>query len=254
MQDDVMEPIRLQKVLAQAGVASRRAAEEMISQGRVRVNGLTVTELGRRVDPESDDIRVDGNPVSVSHSKVYWLLYKPGGCVTTLRDPQGRRTVMDWIPEAVERVFPVGRLDYDAEGLLLLTNDGVLAHRLQHPRFGVRKSYEVKVKGHPDPEALRRLARGVRLEEGLTAPAEVSLMRRQDDAAWLRIVLHQGWYRQIKRMCASVGHQVLKIRRVGYGPLRLGKLKPGEARRLSPSEVRELHEAAQRGSSRREPS
>ena len=244
----------MQKVLAQAGVASRRAAEEMISQGRVRVNGLTITELGRRVDPESDEIRVDGNPVSVRRSKVYWLLHKPGGCVTTVRDPQGRRTVMDWIPEAEGRVFPVGRLDYDAEGLLVLTNDGALAHRLQHPRFGVRKSYEVKVKGHPEPETLRRLAGGVRLEEGLTAPAQVRLVRRLADAAWLGIVLHQGWYRQIKRMCAAVGHPVLKIRRVGYGPLELGKLKPGEARRLSPSEVGELYEAARRGSSRREPS
>ena len=234
----------MQKVLAQAGVASRRAAEEMISQGRVRVNGLVITEMGRRVDPESDDIRVDGNPVSLRDSKVYWLLYKPAGCVTTLSDPQGRRTVMDWIPVAAGRMFPVGRLDYDAEGLLVLTNDGLLAHRLQHPRFGVRKSYEVKVKGHPGPEVLRRLARGVVLDEGLTAPAEVGLLRRLADAAWLRIVLHQGWYRQIKRMCASVGHPVLKIRRVGYGPLVLGKMKPGQARHLTPSEVRELHEAA----------
>lgn len=237
-----MEPIRLQKVLAQAGVASRRAAEQMISQGRVRVNGLTVTEMGLRVDPELDDIRVDGSPVTVGHSKVYWLLNKPQGCVTTVRDPQGRRTVMDWIPESAERVFPVGRLDYDAEGLLILTNDGFLAHRLQHPRFGVLKTYEVKVKGHPGPEALQQLARGVNLEEGRTAPARVKLLRRLAGAAWLEMVIHQGWYRQIKRMCGSLGYPVLRIKRIGYGPLELGKMKPGELRPLSSLEVESLYE------------
>lgn len=241
-----METIRLQKVLAQAGVASRRAAELMIVQGRVRVNGSTITELGRRVDPETDEIRVDGNPVPVRQSKVYWLFYKPAGCVTTLKDPQGRRTVMDWIPEGAERVFPVGRLDYDAEGLLVVTNDGVLANHLQHPRYGVLKTYQVKVKGHPGPEVLRQLASGVTLEEGRTAPAQVKLLRRLADAAWLEIVLHQGWYRQIKRMCGLLGYPVLKIKRVGYGPLGLGSMKPGEVRRLSSVEVRSLCEPVHR--------
>ncbi|MCU0587160.1 MAG: rRNA pseudouridine synthase [Syntrophobacteraceae bacterium] len=241
-----MEGVRLQKVLAQAGVASRRAAEAMISQGRVRVNGLTITELGRRVDPESDHIEVDGDRISVDQPRVYWLFYKPAGCVTTVRDPQGRRTVLDGTPEITERVFPVGRLDYDAEGLLVLTNDGDLAHQLQHPRYGVQKVYEVKVKGQPGPDVLRQLARGVRLEEGVTAPARVRLLRRLTDAAWLEIVLHQGWYRQIKRMCGTMGFPVLKIRRVAYGPLGLGGMKPGEVRRLTPREVRDLYEDAQR--------
>ncbi len=235
----------MQKALAQAGVASRRAAEQMITQGRVRVNGLTVTELGRRVDPELDDIRVDGNPVRVGQPKVYWLFFKPRGCVTTLRDPQGRRTVMDWMPENMERVFPVGRLDYDAEGLLILTNDGFLAHRLQHPRFGVLKTYEVKVKGHPGPDVLQQIERGVDLEEGRTAPAKVRLLRRLAGAVWLKLVIHQGWYRQIKRMCSSLGYPVLGIRRIGYGPLTLGKLKPGEMRPLSSIEIKSLYELVQ---------
>jgi pseudouridine synthase len=237
-----MEPIRLQKVLAQAGVASRRAAERMISQGRVSVNGLTVAEPGRRVDPEVDDIRVDGSPVKVGHSKVYWLLNKPRGCVTTVRDPQRRRTVMEWVPKGSERVFPVGRLDYDAEGLLILTNDGFLAHRLQHPRFGVLKTYEVKVKGHPDADVLQQLARGVTLEEGRTAPARVKLLRRLSGASWLQMVIHQGWYRQIKRMCGVLGYPVLRIRRIGYGSLVLGRMKPGEWRPLTPFEVESLYE------------
>ncbi len=217
----------------------------MISQGRVQVNGLTVTELGRRVDPELDDIRVDGKPVTAGQPKVYRLFFKPRGCVTTLKDPQGRRTVMDWMPKNMERVFPVGRLDYDAEGLLILTNDGFLAHRLQHPRFGVLKTYEVKVKGHPGPDVLQQLERGVDLEEGRTAPAKVRLLRRLASAVWLKLVIHQGWYRQIKRMCSSLGYPVLEIRRIGYGPLKLGKMKPGEMRPLSSFEVKSLYELVQ---------
>lgn len=237
-----MDGIRLQKALADAGVASRRAAEEMIRQGRVRVNGDVVTELGRRVDPDSDELRVDDAPVSAKQSKDYWLFYKPAGCVTTLKDPQGRHTIMDWIPKSAARLFPVGRLDYDAEGLLILTNDGFLANRLQHPRYGVLKTYEVKVKGLPGLEVLSQLADGVLLEEGRTAPARVTLLRQLPGAVWLEIVLHQGWYRQIKRMCGSLGYPVLKIKRIGYGPLGLGKMKPGEVRRLSPLEVKRLYE------------
>lgn len=236
-----MQGIRLQKVLAQAGVASRRAAEEMIRQGRVQVNGRVVAELGTRVDPEKDEIRVDGSVIPLTEVKVYLLFYKPKHCVTTLRDPQGRKTVLDFIPDMGARVFPVGRLDYDAEGLLILTNDGLLANRLQHPRYGVPKTYEVKVKGHLDERALNRLRSGVTLEEGRTAPAEVSVMRVLPRATWLRIILHQGWYRQIKRMGEVVGHPVLKIKRVGYGPLGLGNLEPGALRRLDSHEVQRLY-------------
>jgi 23S rRNA pseudouridine2605 synthase len=240
-----MEGIRLQKVIAEAGVASRRAAEEMIRTGRVQVNGRIVVEQGLRVDPEQDEIKVDGTILSRPESKVYLLFYKPGGCVTTVSDPQGRRTVLDLIDGVDARVFPVGRLDYDAEGLLVLTNDGFLANRLQHPRYGVPKIYEVKVKGRPDERALARLRQGVVLEEGRTAPAEVSVLRLLPKAAWLRIVLHQGWNRQIKRMGEAVGYPVSKIRRVGYGPLEPGELKPGAFRPLTPREVRKLYEIAQ---------
>jgi 23S rRNA pseudouridine2605 synthase len=236
-----MNGIRLQKVLAQAGVASRRAAEEMIRQGRVIVNGEVVTELGHRVDPDRDQILVDRQSITTGQKKVYLLFYKPRLCVTTLSDPQGRKTVMDFIPDAEVRLFPVGRLDYDAEGLLLLTNDGELGNRLQHPRYGVSKTYEVKVKGHPDPSALDRLRTGVVLEEGKTGPSEVSVIRLLPNAAWMRIVLHQGWNRQIKRMGEAVGHPVLKIKRVAYGPLTLGKLQPGASRPLTALEVQKLY-------------
>lgn len=236
-----MKGIRLQVALARAGIASRRAAEKMIREGRVSVNGCPVTELGTRVDPELDEIRVDRRLVRQAERKVYLLFHKPGQCVTSLRDPQGRKTVLDYVRERKARIFPVGRLDYDAEGLLLLTNDGALANRLQHPRYGVSKVYEVKVKGHPDEQALNRLRTGVALEEGTTAPAEVVVMRRLAGAFWLKMVLHQGWYRQIKRMCDAVGHPVLKIRRTAYGPLVLGDLLPGKYRPLYRDEVIRLY-------------
>jgi 23S rRNA pseudouridine2605 synthase len=236
-----MEGIRLQKAIAQAGLMSRRAAEESIREGRVVVNGKVVTEMGVRVSPERDEIEVDRKRIFLREAKAYFLLYKPRGCVTTAIDPRGRKTVLDFLPEREVRVFPVGRLDYDAEGLLILTNDGMLAHRLQHPRYGIAKVYEVKVKGHPGDEALKRLRTGVILEEGRTAPAEVETIRRAQDNTWLRIVLHQGWNRQIKRMGDAVGHPVLKIKRSGYGPLRLGGLKPGEFRPLVAREVELLH-------------
>jgi len=241
LEPTAMADIRIQKVLAQAGVASRRASEEMIRQGRVEVNGRTITDMGCRVDPEADEIRVDRVLIRTAQPKVYLLFYKPRHCVTTLRDPQGRQTVMDLIPDPGVRLFPVGRLDYDAEGLLVLCNDGLLANRLQHPRYGVSKTYEVKVKGHPDERALHRLRSGVALSEGMTAPAGVSVLRLLGDAAWLKIVLHQGWYRQIKRMGEAVGNPVLRIKRTAYGPLTLEKLTPGSFRPLAPEEVRKLY-------------
>jgi 23S rRNA pseudouridine2605 synthase len=234
------EKIRLHKLIAQAGVASRRAAEKLIQEGRVAVNGQTVTELGVQVDPETDEVRVDGRHLQRSELKVYLLFYKPKKCVTTLSDPQGRRTIADFVAKINARVFPVGRLDYDAEGLLLLTNDGALANHLQHPRYEVPKVYEVKVVGHPGEGALQRLRTGVELEEGKTAPAGVEVLGLLPRACWLRIVLRQGWNRQIKRMCLAVGHEVVKIKRVAYGPLTLGRLTPGSLRPLTAAEVRAL--------------
>jgi 23S rRNA pseudouridine2605 synthase len=234
--------LRLQKAIAEAGLASRRAAEEMIRQGRVAVNGQVVTELGIRVDPQKDEIRVDDRVLSQRSHKIYVLFYKPKACVTTLKDPQGRKTILDFLPQLRVRLFPVGRLDYDAEGLLLLTNDGPLAHRLQHPRFGVPKVYEVKVEGHPGEVQLDKLRNGVALEEGNTAPAQVVVLRLLPKASWMRITLHQGWNRQIKRMGQAVGLPVLKIKRTGYGPLSLGDLTPGKYRLLEADEVRRLYQ------------
>lgn len=238
-----MEEVRLQKFLARAGIASRRAAEEMIRQGRVEVNGLK-PEIGVRIDPLRDEIRLDGRLIALENQRIYLAFYKPRNCITTARDPQGRATVFDFLPDLHVRIFPVGRLDYDAEGLLLLTNDGELANRLLHPRYGISKIYDVKVIGCPDRRALERLRSGVELDEGTTAPAGAEVIRELPKAAWLRVELHQGWNRQIKRMGEAVGHPVLKIRRIAYGPVRLGKMKPGEFRLLGPDEIRRIYQDA----------
>ena len=192
-------------------------------------------------NPKSDEVCVNRVRITVFQPKVYLLFNKPGRCVTTAMDPQGRKTVFDYVPDCGVRLFAVGRLDYDAEGLLLLTNDGPLANRLQHPRYGVPKIYEVKVKGHPDQHALAELRTRVELEEGVTGPAEVMVMRALPEAMWLRIVLHQGWNRQLKRMGEAVGHPVLKLKRVAYGVLQLGRVVPGSYRPLEPMEVRQLY-------------
>jgi pseudouridine synthase len=235
--------MRLQKFLAQAGVGSRRAAEELIREGRVEVNGVRA-ELGCSVDPVQDNIRLNGRLVTLGTKKVLVAFNKPGGCVTTVSDPRGRRTVVDFLPDFGVRIFPVGRLDYDAEGLILLTNDGELANRLLHPRYGVSKVYDVKIKGLPDKKAIEMLRTGVRIEDGVTGPAEVEIIRELPNAAWLRITLHQGWNRQIKRMGLAVGHPVLKIRRIAYGPVRLGRLAAGRHRLLRPEEIREIYREA----------
>ncbi len=230
---------RLQKVLARAGVASRRRAEELIRAGRVTVNGRVVTELGARVDPERDVVRVDGRPVR-REPPTYILLHKPVGVVSTTRDPQGRRTVLDLLPDLGVRLYPVGRLDYDSSGLLLLTNDGELAHRLTHPRFGVEKVYRVRVQGHPSEDDLERLRRGVRLAEGPTAPARVRVLRRDADGTWLEVALREGRNRQVRRMLAALGYGVRALVRVREGPLALRGLQPGQWRHLSDQEVRRL--------------
>lgn len=232
---------RLQKILSQAGVSSRRAAEEMIRTGRVTVNGKTVTELGTKANPWTDRIAVDGKPLRHQAPPVYILLHKPVGVVTTLDDPAGRPTVRDLLKGIRTRVFPVGRLDYHSAGLLLLTNDGGLALQLTHPRYGVRKTYQVKVKGEPQPNQLATLAAGVRLPDGQTNPAEVHVLRRRDQKAWLSITLAEGKNRQVRRMCEAVGLPVEKLVRVAFGGLKLSNLAPGQWRHLEPEEIALLH-------------
>jgi 23S rRNA pseudouridine2605 synthase len=229
---------RLQKVLARSGFGSRRACEELIAAGRVLVNGEAAI-LGRRVDPDSDMVEVDGIPVSIGQGLVYYLLNKPAGVVTTAADPQGRSTVIDLVP-LEPRVFPVGRLDAATEGLLLLTNDGGLSHRLTHPSFGVEKEYLAEVEGTPAPGTLRRLREGVDLDDGRTAPAQVSAVAPNA----LRIVIHEGRNRQVRRMCAAVGHPVVRLVRTRIGPLAERRLPPGEWRPLTMAEVRALEAAA----------
>ena len=232
--------IRLQKVLAQAGLGSRRTCEDLIERRRVRVNG-EVAVLGRRVDPEVDVVEVDGAQIGVKPGLVHYLLHKPAGVITTASDPAGRPTVVDLVP-ADPRVFPVGRLDGDSEGLLLLTNDGDLTHRLTHPSYGVDKEYLVEVDGNPSRGALAKLREGIELEDGRTAPAKVA----QLDARLLRITIHEGRNRQIRRMCEAIGHPVLRLVRTRIGPLTDRSLKPGEWRALTQDEVRSLERAAAR--------
>ena len=231
---------RLQKVLARVGVGSRRTAEELISAGRVTVNG-EVAVLGRRVHVEQDVVAVDGVTIGVRAGLVWYLLNKPRGVVTTASDPHAARTVVDLVPTE-PRVFPVGRLDADTEGLLLLTNDGDLTHRLTHPSFGVEKEYLVEVQGRPSRATLRQLREGVELEDGKTAPARVS----EIEPSLLRIAIHEGRNRQVRRMCDVVGHPVRRLVRTRIGPVAERGLRPGEWRPLTLAEVRGLEQAAGR--------
>jgi 23S rRNA pseudouridine2605 synthase len=235
---------RLQKVLARAGFGSRRRAEELIASGRVDVDGEPAV-LGQRVDPVHQRVRVDGIPVVTDTATVHWLLNKPAGYVTTARDPQGRPTVLDLVP-ASPRVFPVGRLDRDTEGLLLLTNDGELAQLLTHPRHGVEKEYLAEVEGVPAPGALRRLREGVELDDGPTRPARVTLVQERPDGAGalVTIVVKEGRKRMVRRMFATVGHPVVRLVRTRIGPLTDRRLEPGRWRTLEASEVRALYAAA----------
>jgi 23S rRNA pseudouridine2605 synthase len=234
---------RLQKVLARAGIGSRRVGEDLIAAGRVTVNG-EVAVLGRRVDPEVDRVEVDGVPVGVRPGLVHYLLNKPRGVVTTASDPEGRPTVVELVPDT-PRVFPVGRLDADTEGLLLLTNDGDLAHRLTHPSFGVEKEYVAEVVGTPGRTALHRLRTGVELDDGTTAPARASLVSE----SVLKITIHEGRNRQVRRMCEAVGHPVVRLVRTRIGPLADRRLPPGSWRALTIDEVRTLERAAAAGAS-----
>jgi pseudouridine synthase len=236
---------RLQKILSQAGVASRRASEQLMLQGRVTVNGTTVRELGTKADPSTDDIRVDGRRVKLAARHRYVLLNKPKGYVTTRSDPQRRPTVMELVAGVREYVYPVGRLDFDTEGLLLLTNDGELAARLTHPRHEVPRVYEVRVAGVPDAHDIERLARGVTIEGRRTEPAHVQLAPgRHEGHATLRITIAEGRNRQVRRMFDAIGHPVDYLRRIAIGPLKDARLRPGQWRDLSESEVAALRKAA----------
>ena len=233
---------RLQKVLARAGFGSRRAAEELIAGGRVTVDGA-VARLGQRIDPERAHVEVDGVPVPVRDDVVYYLLNKPRRVVTTARDPEGRTTAVDLVPTE-PRVFPVGRLDYDTEGLLVLTNDGELAQLVTHPRHSIEKTYFAEVSGVPTRATVRALREGVTLDDGPTAPARVRLVQQQGDNAALEIVLHEGRNRIVRRMCEVVGHPVRRLVRTRVGPITDRRLAPGAWRALRPREVRALYAAA----------
>jgi 23S rRNA pseudouridine2605 synthase len=235
---------RLQKILSQAGIASRRASEELMLQGRVSVNGVTVRELGTRADPVADDIRVDDRRVKSAERHRYLLLNKPPGYVTTRSDPQRRPTVMELIGGVREYVYPVGRLDFETEGLLILTNDGDLAARLTHPRHEVLRVYEVRVLGVPDQHDIDRLSKGVTIEGRRTDPARVELTPgRHEGHATLRITIGEGRNRQVRRMFETIGHPVDYLRRVAIGPLRDTKLRPGQWRELTEAEVAALRKA-----------
>jgi 23S rRNA pseudouridine2605 synthase len=230
---------RLQKFLAAAGVASRRKAEELILAGRVKVNSATVTELGTKVEPGRDLVTVDGKLVSASEARAYYLLYKPSGCVTTASDPEGRPTALEYL-RVRERVFSVGRLDYDAEGAVLFTDDGELANRLAHPRYGHRRTYLVKVRGEPPPEALARMIAGVRLEDGPAKALEADVHEHAEKNVWIRVVVGEGRYHLVKRLCEAVGLQVQRLFRPEFGGVTVDGLRAGAFRPLRPDEVRAM--------------
>jgi 23S rRNA pseudouridine2605 synthase len=237
---------RLQKVLAGAGLGSRRECEELIVEGRVEVDHQVVTELGTRVQPESQEIRVDGESLNIQRA-AYYVVNKPKGVVSTSRDPDGRPRVTDLVPPELGRLFAVGRLDMSSEGLILLTNDGELANALTHPRYGVEKTYQVFVSGHPTQRVLDQLEKGVRLAEGWAKALSVKVKNRRKDSTVLEMVLDEGRNREIRRLLARVGHKVRKLVRVGVGPIRLGDMPAGSYRELTPPEVKELRKAARVG-------
>ncbi|MEK7702730.1 MAG: pseudouridine synthase [Nitrospirota bacterium] len=231
---------RLQKIIAQAGIASRRAAETLILEGAVRVNGQVVTELGVKADPLKDHIKVNGKLLLAPRKKLYFILNKPKGYITSVSDPEGRPTVMQLVSGVKERLYPVGRLDYYTEGLLLLTNDGNLAHKLMHPSFEVEKKYLAKVKGVPSEGELNKIAAGgISVAGGMSAPCKIRLIETTDENknTWLELILHEGKKREIRTMMDKIGHFVLKLKRVGYAHLKLGTLPLGAYRPLTEREV-----------------
>lgn len=231
--------MRLQKFLAHAGVASRRAAEDLIVRGKVRVNGRVVRELGTLVRPD-DRVDVSGTPVQLQTEDAYLVMHKPAGVMTTMRDPQRRRTVADLLPKGLPRVVPVGRLDYDTSGVLLLTNDGELANVLTHPRFGVDKTYRVVVKGRLMPDEIKRLQSGIILEEFRASGARVKVVATRRESSVLDMTIHEGKNRQVRRMFEALGHPVVALARLRFGPIRLGDLPPGQTRPLTEKELAAL--------------
>lgn len=234
MSDD--QGVRLQKVLAAAGIASRRAAEQLIDERRVEVNGQVVVEQGRRVDPERDTIRVDGSRIPPPRRHLYLVLNKPLGVVCTMEDPEGRPTLTDLVPHR-ERLFHVGRLDTDTEGLIVLTNHGEFAHRLAHPSYEVSKTYLAEVEGVMENHALKRLEKGVTLDDGPVRPDKIRLVQRGADRTLLEVTLHEGRNRVVRRMMDAVGHPVRRLSRTAIGPIRLGRLKVGQSRELTREEL-----------------
>jgi 23S rRNA pseudouridine2605 synthase len=236
---------RLQKILARAGMASRREAERWILEGRITVNGTVVRKLGSQADPGKDSIKVDGKRVKTVAAPLYYAFHKPPGIITTLNDPERRPDLTPYLARLGEkrRVFPVGRLDYNTTGILLLTNDGELALRLTHPRFGVKKIYRVKLSACPTEEDLARLRKGIRLDDGMTAPARVRIVEKLKKNAWVEIELHEGRRREVRRMFEALGYFVEKLIRIRFGPISLGTLAPGTLRPLSQIEVQSLKRA-----------
>ena len=235
---------RLQKIIAWAGIASRRAAEEMILNGRVMVDGQTITELGGKYDSSRQKICVDGKPLTLVEKKVYYLLNKPKGYLSTAKDERGRRTVLDLLPEVSERVYPLGRLDNNTEGLLLISNDGDLMNGLLHPRYKVNKTYVARVAGVPSEKLLDKLRQGIKLEDGMTAPAVVKMLETSDSEAKVEITIHEGRNRQVRRMFTAIGCDVLALKRVKFAGLTLKGVKRGHYRPLTDEEITELYEIA----------
>ena len=235
---------RLQKILAHAGVASRRKAEQLIEAGKVFVNGKVVRELGSKADLDEDVIQVEGRTIREEQDKVYYVLYKPAGCVTTLSDPEGRATIRTYLEGIPERVYPVGRLDYDVEGALIVTNDGTLAFSLMHPRFGVRRTYLAKVHGVPRREQIERLLHGVRLEDGRARALEADVHSHTPKNTWVRVVVTEGRQHLIKRLMEAVGAPVQKLHRADYGGIGVAGMRPGEIRELTRAEVQQLKSQA----------
>src|SRR5437660_2657376 len=234
---------RLHKILAHAGVGSRRKCEELIAAGRVSVDGQAVRELGRKLEADQHEIRVDGEPIHAERP-VYWLVNKPRGYLCTNYDPAGRPRAVDLVPHVRQRVYTVGRLDEDSEGLLLLTNDGELANRLMHPRYGVDKTYLVQVAGNPSPDDLHQLLKGVWLSDGHVHARRVKRMRHQGASTWVEIVLSEGKNREIRRMLARLGHKVMRLRRIALGRVHLGRLGLGKSRPLKANELESLRKVA----------
>ncbi len=231
---------RLQKILSEAGIASRREAEKFILDGRVTVNGKVVNELGSKADPDADDIAVDGKPIKVPEKKAYYILHKPMHVMVTRHDPEGRTTIYDYLKDIPERVNPVGRLDYDSEGLVFLTNDGDLHAKLTHPRHEVAKIYWARITGHLSPDKLLSLRQGIDIGDVTTQPCEVEEIKKNPHNTWLEITLREGKNRQVRRMIEGVGHLVLRLMRVAIGSLELGELKKGRWRALTEEEIKQL--------------